>query len=733
VDTRNDLAFRKALEYLNYNSVARWSAHIAGTGAAIVLVLLLMVLWLFTDLMVSRGRIPDFEELTPLQQEYFEKTWNALCENWNSLTEQQRAERLAQAKEDRTQFDPALLQRTGAKPIRELSRGNTNRIWTEEVRLLLLTGVGEEAADRVVKEKEGRLEIDRGNHGLLSLVVRERAGGRFWTPVPRLARWNHWMWNAAFPAYITGLFLIALVLLIVGIGLLLLQRDMASRATITATTRLRRGVYHHTFRLGTLAIRALGPTEAVSILTRHIEALHDALYARLTTYYQTPITLGLMLVFAFLIHPWLSLAFLLFAVVVWRLGVLVVGYARRVGKRATDHAAEDLASIRESLMLMRLVKCYLMEDFNQNRIERQLSRYARAQQDRLRSEAFALPLLIFFGAVAALLLLYVAAVMVLQGRLSVAGAVCLATTLLALYWPLQTWIGARRLIKRGHEAAGIVFRFLERKGEVGQVVQPLFLEPVSKQIEFNKVVLRDAGTNRILLDEVSLTIPAGQRIGLVGTDNLEKHALVYLIPRLFDPTSGEVRIDEHNVRLVRLESLRNQIGIVMQHNLVFHDTVFTNIGCGDQYYQLPKVIEAAKMAHAHQFIQKLPQGYETVIGEQGHSLSLSEQFRIALARAILRDPALLIIEEPEHQLDEDTKSLLDDTLLRVLPGRTVIFLPHRISTLRNCHTLYLIHKGRIVASGPHKELLSGNNLYRHLHYLEFNEMEERLESTPAAG
>jgi ABC-type multidrug transport system fused ATPase/permease subunit len=132
------------------------------------------------------------------------------------------------------------------------------------------------------------------------------------------------------------------------------------------------------------------------------------------------------------------------------------------------------------------------------------------------------------------------------------------------------------------------------------------------------------------------------------------------------------------------------------------------------------------MARAHQFIQKLPQGYETPIGELGHSLTLSQQFRIALARAILRDPALLIIEEPAAEMDDETKDLLDDTLARVLPGRTTIFLPHRISTIRSCDKLVLLHKGRVAATGVHKELLSSNPLYRHLHYLEFNEMDEQM-------
>ena len=199
----------------------------------------------------------------------------------------------------------------------------------------------------------------------------------------------------------------------------------------------------------------------------------------------------------------------------------------------------------------------------------------------------------------------------------------------------------------------------------------------------------------MLLRGVTLTVKAGQRIALVGPDEMEKHALVYLIPRFLDPTTGEIRIDQHNLRWVTLDSLRAQIAVVLQHNLVFNDTVTNNIGCGDSAYALPQIIEAAKVAHAHHFIQKLPQGYETPVGEMGHTLNVGEQFRIALARAILRDPALLIIEEPPSgMLDEDSRSLLDDTFTRILPGRTTIFLPHRVSTIRSCNQVFSAAQGQ---------------------------------------
>jgi ATP-binding cassette subfamily B protein len=212
---------------------------------------------------------------------------------------------------------------------------------------------------------------------------------------------------------------------------------------------------------------------------------------------------------------------------------------------------------------------------------------------------------------------------------------------------------------------------------------------------------------------------------LVGSDETEKHALVYLLARFLDPTTGEIRIDERVLKWLTLDSIRSQIGVILQPNLIFNDTVINNIGCGDPSYSVPQIIEAAKLAHAHQFIQRLPYGYETPVGEMGSSLRVGEQFRIALARAILRDPAMYVIEEPAEPLDDDTKSLLDDTFARVLPGKTVLFLPHRISTIRGCDRVYLIHRGRVEAVGEHRELIARNDLYKHLHYLEFNEFAVR--------
>ncbi len=715
-------AFTKARGYLAYRSSAKWTAFIAGGVASILFLVQLIILWMFVDLLVVRGRFPSFHTLTQAQQTQF-------LDRWNGLDAEQRKERLTAVGVSASEAADLA-----ARPATENMDRNTldGRLWRAELGNILATRVDPDLISRVQLPGPGEPELphdyDQVNNGLLGLVVRYDISGSWYTPLAAaFASWNPWTWDGTrtvFSAYLTGLFVLSLTLLLLGSMAIWMSRYAAALATIEASAQMRRSVYRHSMRLGTLAFRALGPAEAVTVFARHIEAVHDGLYAYLTTYYRDPLLFVLLLGFALLLQPWLALSFLLFAVLVWLVGSQIVLHYRVQGRIATNEAGERLAILRESLMMMRLVKCYVMEMFNQNRVERQLAGFAEVQMQRLGGEAISRPLLVGLGMACVLILMFAAGLIVLSGQMGVAGVVTMTTALICLYPPTESWLDARRLVRRARDSAAQVFTFLDRRSEVGQVVGAQFLDPVKKSVEFDNVSLREPGSKRVLLEGVSLSIPAGKRVALIGSDDLEKYALIYLLARLLDPTQGEIRIDNHDLRYVTLDSLREQIGVVLQHNLTFHDSVANNIGCGDPGFSLPQIIEAAKIAHAHHFIQKLPRGYETPIGELGHPLSTSQQFRIALARAILRNPALLIIEEPNTELDEDTKSLLDDTMNRILPGRTCIFLPHRISTIRHCDKIFLLHKGKVVANGIHKDLLASNPLYRHLHYLEFNEIDD---------
>ncbi len=790
-------AFGRARSFLNYYPLAKWSALVAGVATGVLYVCLLMLLGLFADLTVNRGEIPAYQDLAPQEQEVFRNAWSEPAEFLTRLevgeptafvqkhlpmtvkdkkAPSPRTERkqflakvgIAEEKDDaylaRVINLRLALQNLGVEEKRldeytklcltppdnlaeRLKRATLLKeerlelLWRVHLQRVLRDEVGESAAELLDRRFKGQADkygteaaLARSirNVGVLGLVVRTH-GRLDGDVIAWLASWNPWMWASGYFTYATGLLLVAVVVALLRALCMFASTYLAALSTIEAATRLRRAIYHHTYRLGTLAFRALGPAEAVSASTRHLESVHDALYAWLTVVFREPVKFGLLLAFALLVNFGLALVFLLAAVLVWLVGGQVAAYFRRRGRGAAHHAADQLALIQESLMLMRLVKVYLMELFNQSRVERQLARYAGAQSRRYRGEAIYRPLLFFMGLVAGLILLWVAGLLILSGQVGVSSALVLAAALISLYWPLVTWLENRRLLRRGHESAVALFTFLDRPGGVGQVVEAEFLQPLAKQLEFDSVTLHEPGTGRKLLDGVSLTIQAGQRVALVGPDEMEKHALVYLLPRFLDPSGGEIRVDHHNLRWVTLDSLRAQIAIVLQHNLVFNDTVANNIGCGDPAFTLPKIIEAAKLAHAHQFIHKLPQGYETPIGEMGHALRIGEQFRVALARAILRDPAVLIIEEPLTPMDENTKALVDDTFARVLPGRTTIFLPHRLSTIRSCDTIFLLVNAKIEAQGDHRELLKENDLYRHLQYLEFNEFAGLSGGAPAVS
>jgi ATP-binding cassette subfamily B protein len=736
-------AFARARQFLQYHRAATWAALLAGVGTGVLYVVLLFLLSLFADLMVNQGAIPAYGNLTTQMQQAFRDQQKA--EVGDKKTWQERLEKIGLGEQDigrsRWQELAALAANEPTSLTKPQGALRLEIAWRWHNHELVENQVDPEAADLIrkqtrdlVKEVGPDLALARDipDTGILSLLVRTQY--RMDGPVTAfLARLNFWMWADGFGVYLIGLFLGGVLVALLRTGLMYTTSYMAALATTEAATRLRRAIYHHTFRLGTLAFRALGPAEAVGVSTRHLEAVHEGLHTWLTVYFREPVKFGLLLVFALLVNFWIALAFVLFALLVWLVGGQIAAYFRQQGRTASHRAADQLALLQESLMLMRLVKVYLMEGFNQARVERQLARYANAQLRRFQGEAIYKPLLVMFGMLAALALLLVAGVVVLNGELGVTSAIVMTTGLVSLYLPLVTWLDSRRLLRRARESAVVLFEFLDRPGGVGQVVEAEFLPPMSKLLEFDGVSLKEPGTGRRLLHGVSLTIPAGQRVALVGPDEMEKHALVYLIPRFLDPSSGEIRIDGKRLRWVTLDSLRAQTAIVLQHNLVFNDTVANNIGCGDKSYTLPQIIEAAKVAHAHQVIQKLPHGYETPIGEMGHALRIGEQFRIALARAILRDPALLIIEEPVTPLDEDTKSLLDDTFARILPGRTTLFLPHRLSTIRSCDQVFLLYQGKIEAAGEHRDLLAQSELYRHLQYLEFNEFAGIINGpTPAA-
>lgn len=705
-------AFARAEGFLDYSRGWIWTARSAAVLAALGTLGLLVVLTLFVDLVIHRGRPPEYSTLRPAAQAEYARRWQTLDRD----ARLEALDAVGISGLDRSKwFDDAGM------PLGPPGNEWAFRAWVGK---WLQTAVRADAAEQYRLAVFGPEQSSPPSLGIVSLGLRQP--GMIQSVVGAVASMNPWSWkpsgrSGANTGYLIGLAALGILFATFRAVMLNLMNYAASTASLDAATRMRRAIYHQSYRLGTLSLRDAAADETVEMFASNIETVYGGLYARLTHLFFLPVSIGVLVAFALAVDFWLAIAWFLFGAAV----VLVGGYyAARFRDRAEYHrkkAAGHLQMLRESLASMRLVKSNLMELFNQSRVERQLADYSAASFARFRNESLFAPLLVFLGTVAFVFAMAIGGYAALHGSTGPVKIIVLACVLGAILWAVNNLFERRRTLRKARTAAVPVFEFLDRPGEVGQVVGAEFLSGVDKGIEFRNVSLREPGSGRLLLDDLNLKVKAGQRIAVVGTDEAEKHALVYLLLRYLDANTGDIRIDDKSVKWLTLESLRAQIGLVLWDSLVFNDTVANNIGCGDPSVTLPQIIECAKLAHVHQFVQKLPHGYETPIGEFGVRLRRSERFRIALARAILKEPSIYVIEEPSRAFEDADKGMIDDTLTRILPGKTVIFLAHRISTIRSCDLVYLIHNGRVQASGEHRELIAKSDLYKHLHYMEFNE------------
>jgi ATP-binding cassette subfamily B protein len=239
------------------------------------------------------------------------------------------------------------------------------------------------------------------------------------------------------------------------------------------------------------------------------------------------------------------------------------------------------------------------------------------------------------------------------------------------------------------------------------------------------------------LEEVSFHVEPGQLVALVGPSGAGKTTLTYLIPRLYDPTSGRILIDGHDLREVTLDSLSSQVGMVTQETYLFHDSIRTNLLYAKLDATQSELEAACKVANIHDFIAELPDGYETIVGERGYRLSGGEKQRLALARVILKNPRLLVLDEATSHLDSESEALIQEALKRVMAGRTSIVIAHRLSTILRADLILVIDRGRVVESGRHQDLMEQGGLYAHLYHTQFSReltvAEDSLEDRAVEG
>jgi ABC-type multidrug transport system fused ATPase/permease subunit len=286
--------------------------------------------------------------------------------------------------------------------------------------------------------------------------------------------------------------------------------------------------------------------------------------------------------------------------------------------------------------------------------------------------------------------------------------------------------GMTELAAEGGEKAEEIMTYVNRIPSVSQAPGASFLQPMSRTLIFNQISFQTPQLPG-LLKGLDLRISFGERVALLSLQPTTAYALASMIPRFVDPDLGQVLIDGRDIREATLESLRAEAILVSGNDPVFNATVLENITCGQPDITRQQSQEAAKLVHADHFIRTLPRSYDTVLGERGLALDPGQIFRLSLARAIVREPALLVIEEPPTSLDAETKAMLDDAYQRVCSNRTVIFLPHRLSTVKKCARIVLIHDGKVAVDGAHEVLVRSSEIYRHWEYVRFNPFREETD------
>ncbi|HEV3167096.1 MAG TPA: ABC transporter ATP-binding protein [Isosphaeraceae bacterium] len=518
-----------------------------------------------------------------------------------------------------------------------------------------------------------------------------------------------------------------MTLLVIGLTLMLafsvveqLRLTAMAEASSQVATALRRQLHRQMYRLGQSSLPTEGIGPIINLFTREVNDVRDGILADLDHKPRTPILIFGLILAAFLASWTLAIFLVSLGLLVWVTARALNRGARQAAEAASRDAAVQLCLLHEDLGLLRTVRVYGMEQVDSRRFDEHLERFAASDVRRIRTEGTMSPTSTLLVGAAMIMSAGLVGFNILEDKISPGAAAILIGALVGLWRPLENWRNMHKSLRQANRSAGAVFEFLERKPELHQAGGAKFLPPLREKITFEDISLQ-SHSGRILLDGVTFEIPARTRTGILGLDEDSKHALACLIPRLIDPKYGRVSIDGLDLRDVTLESIRAQVATVLQADLVFSDSVAANIGLGDPSYTLPRIIEAAKTAHAHHFIQDLPHGYDTIIGPLGHYLRTDEQYRIALARAFLHDPSIVIIEEPNLTLDDATKHLLDDTIARLAAGRTLLFLPHRLSTIRSCDQVIVLHEGRIESIGAARQLQDTSKLLRHLQYIEFNQ------------
>jgi ABC-type multidrug transport system fused ATPase/permease subunit len=387
---------------------------------------------------------------------------------------------------------------------------------------------------------------------------------------------------------------------------------------------------------------------------------------------------------------------------------------RPVYRRVRARLGDINAKLQDNLSGIRVIQAFAREDLEYKRFSRESERYYQARVKGIRYWSIFFPAIRFFGAMGTVIVLGVGSIMVVNGQLTLGTLVAFLAYIATIYDPINRLTEVDNIFQEAIAAGERIFELLDEVTEVKDAPNAIDLPAIQGELIFDQVHFR-YGEGDQVLHAINFTMAPGEMVALVGPSGAGKTSIANLICRFYDPFKGQVSIDSYNVRDIKLSSLRRQVAVVLQDSFLFNNTIAENLYYGKPDATEDELIAAARAANAHEFIMQLPDGYDTEIGERGVRLSGGQKQRLALARAILADPRILILDEATSSVDAEAEYLIQQALERVLKGRTALVIAHRLSTIRNADKIIVLDRGRIAEIGNHEDLMQRGGLYNQLY------------------